>query len=238
MVDPPSGHGGDAQKLMGVLADAGESGPKHLRERHRKTSALAARREEFLGEERIALGAFPDGRRDTRLDVGAKDRGKLAHDLVPIESCELDAVDPRDPFDLCQPAQQWMTTVELVAPEGRDEQQPLVADVSNEEGQELARRVVGPVQVLDYEHDRPLCSESPKQVEERLVQAASCPFGSQLGGVHRTNGCRARELERRSDRGDRVASGGRPSLGGAVTVGLLERADQWTDRLDDRAERE
>ncbi len=57
------------------------------------------------------------------------------------------------PFGLGQPAGQRMTPMELVGPEGPDDQQPLVAGVAGEEREQVAGGAIGPVEVLDDQQD-------------------------------------------------------------------------------------
>jgi hypothetical protein len=52
-----------------------------------------------------------------------------------------------------------MAAMELVDAEGRDDQQPLAADVARQEGEEVARGAVGPVEVLDDQQHRRLLGE-------------------------------------------------------------------------------
>ena len=67
-----------------------------------------------------------------------------------------------------------MAAVKLVGAVGGDKQQPLPPDVAHQESQKPARRRIGPVQVLDHQHDRRLEPGPRKQVQQRLKQPRLC----------------------------------------------------------------
>ena len=58
----------------------------------------------------------------------------------------------------------------LVAAVGDHQQDPLAAEVADQEGQQVAGGLVGPVQVLDHQHQRGLLAEAPEQAEQQLEQ--------------------------------------------------------------------
>jgi hypothetical protein len=64
-----------------------------------------------------------------------------------------------------------VAAVQLVGAVGDDEAERLRARAAHEEGQEVARRRVGPVQVLEHEDDRPLAAEPLEQRQQRLEHA-------------------------------------------------------------------
>ncbi len=130
-----------------------------------------------------------------------------------------------------------MTAVQLVAPERGHEEQPLVTDIADEECQELTGRVVGPVQVLDDEHDRPVLTEPAQQIQDGLVQPAARPLRARLRGVRRTRQGSVGEPEVGGDRSK--GDTGRRRHRAAIVARLpRHRPDQWPDRLDDGGERE
>ena len=238
VVDPSTGHGSRAEQAVRVLADAGQPGPEHFGEGHRQSPIPGARGEQLLGEEGIPFRAAPDGVRDRAIKIAAQDGGELPHHLVAIQPRELDPFDAGDAVDLGQPGQEGVAAVELVTTEGRNDEQPLIANVADEKGEEFPSRVVGPMDVLDDEHDHPLLAEPTQQVEQRLVQAAPRPFGPQLGGIHRSDRRRPHESEVGGDRTERVAGGRRPATARAAGFVVVEGPDQRADGFDDRAERE
>jgi hypothetical protein len=66
---------------------------------------------------------------------------------------------------------QRVAAMDLVAAVRADEHQPLGAHAAQQRGEELQRRAVGPVQVLDREQDRRLARQALQQAEEDREQA-------------------------------------------------------------------
>ena len=64
----------------------------------------------------------------------------------------------------------------LVVAVGDHQQDPLPAEVADQEGQQVAGGAVGPVQILDDQHQRGLLAQAPQQPEQQLEQ-------SSLGGL-------------------------------------------------------
>ena len=83
---------------------------------------------------------------------------------------QLDALDALEPIQLRQERTQRVLAVQLVRAVGADDGEPLAAGRSQQEGEEVARRAIGPVQVLDDEHQRRLLAEPPEQGQQRLEQ--------------------------------------------------------------------
>jgi hypothetical protein len=77
--------------------------------------------------------------------------------------------------------------VQLVAAVGADEQQALVAQAAQQRGEELERRAVGPVDVLDGEEHRRLGGEAvqqrPQQSEEARLRDRVAGPRDTLGGL-------------------------------------------------------
>jgi hypothetical protein len=65
-----------------------------------------------------------------------------------------------------------MATVELIRAIGEDECHGCVAQVPNEEAEEVAGRLIGPVQILYDEYDRGSRSEALEHTEEQLEEAS------------------------------------------------------------------
>ena len=88
----------------------------------------------------------------------------------------------------------------LVAAVGQQEEQAPVGRRVGEEGDEVERRLVGPVQVLEHEHDRCLGAE-PADHRERLLEQAQARVGAGAAGecarlVARRAGEQPRQLAR------------------------------------------
>ena len=127
------------------------------------------RRQQLLGEERVAFRAG-----EHRLDQvgrwgGVQDRCQLGDGCGPVQAGQLQALDPAATVQLgqvrTQPIRGW-----LVAAVGHHQQQPLEAQVADQEAEQLAGRLVGPVQVLHDQQQRRLLTEPPQQAQQQLKQ--------------------------------------------------------------------
>ena len=186
--------------------------------------------DELLGEERVAVGPTRDGLDEGRSQLVAGDHADHLDQLIALEPGQVDPFDPRLAFGLGQPAGQRMAAVQLVAAEGGDDEQPLVARRSGEEGQQVARRAVGPVRVLDDEQDRVGVAETAEEPEDALEDPDLEPVG--LAGRDRARVGHAREL------GNEPGELGQAGPGGRCDALRLDLAGQGAQRLDDRAERQ
>ena len=77
---------------------------------------------------------------------------QLRRRFEPVEPGQLDALDFREPLELGEEWQQRVPAMQLVRPVREDEPDPRLMHVPDEESQQVTRRLVGPVQVLD-DHD-------------------------------------------------------------------------------------
>ena len=109
---------------------------------------------QLLGEERVALGAGEELVDQARLGPAAEDPRQLGDHLLAREALERHALDDRGALGLGHQRAQRMAAVQLVGAVGGEEQHALLARVAHEEGQEVARGAVGPVDVLEDEHER------------------------------------------------------------------------------------
>ena len=168
---------------------------------------VAQRRgDQLLGEERVALRAGAD-----RLDqLGAQRAVALAGDerreLVPRERSELHRErDPAAPQPGGQPVHR-VVLAHRVLPPRRDDEHAAVVDGVRQEGEEVERRPVGPVQVLEHQHDRRGGAETLERRAHRLEQvqlrrarvpvrrsrrAASRAAGATAPAARRGRPCRA-----------------------------------------------
>ena len=90
---------------------------------------------------------------------------------------KVEAFDPPASLELGQPRQERVAAMELVRPERHDQHDPVGAQVPDEEGDRLARRRVGPMQVLDDEQDRGLFRQSLENAQNGVEQAGLVRFG-------------------------------------------------------------
>jgi hypothetical protein len=107
-----------------------------------------------------------------------------------------------------------VAAVELVGAVGDHGQEPaLVGEAGGEEGEEAAGRVVGPVGVVEPEHERPFLGHRFEQRQQRFEGAGAVLVG--IGGGLR--------LDLRQQLGESSAGGGGEAVEDAVVL-----ADQAT----------
>ncbi len=102
----------------------------------------------------------------------AEDVLDLLGQLGAREAAQLQPADAAHPRQLGDERAQRIVAVELVDAKGRDQLQRRAAGGADEEGEEVARRAVGPVEVLEHEDDRPLLRQPQQQREQQREQAA------------------------------------------------------------------
>ena len=109
---------------------------------------------------------------EPRVEVVAGDRAELLGRFAPVERHEREPLDATGPFELGQERQQRVAAMELVGAVREQEHHRDVAQVPDEEPEQVAGRAIGPVQVLDDEHDRRPSGQALEDPEEQLEQAA------------------------------------------------------------------
>ena len=128
----------------------------------------------------------------------AGDRLELAGDVVAAERLEIEPGDERPARQLRDEAPRRVRGRELAGAVGERERDALGAQVAGEERDEVARRVVGPVHVLEHDQQRPAFRRAPEQLEHELVQPS-------LAEAVREARPAVLELEAGQQRGERAA---------------------------------
>ena len=225
--DRPVEHGGRAHHRLGGGSEALDAREQDVAQRLGQLPAVAVlgRRQQLLREQRVALRAAEE-------PLGQRGRRGLLHDalelfrqLAEVEAVEREPVDARGALELGQQRAQGMAPVQLVGAIGDDEAERLLARAAHEEGDEVARRAVGPVQVLDREQHRAGAPETLEQREQRLEQPA-------LAGAGLLVGARPGPAELRQQLRERVARrrgqgfGPLCALGGEAAGERPQRGDQ------------
>ncbi len=147
---------------------------------------------EFLDEEGVAVGAFEDLVDLGRVGFGGEDPGDLAADLGVGEAVQLDPADGAQPVEFGEQGAQRVAAVDVVGAVGGEDDQAAGAQRAQEVGEEVPGGGVGPVQVLQGEHDRAVggdalqqpCGEFEEAGGAVLVVAAGAggaEFGQQAG---------------------------------------------------------
>ncbi len=154
---------------------------------------------------------------------GAGDGLDLVGQLAPVERGQVDAHRGAGAEQLGQHGPQRMAAVQLVAAHG-GQQHDRPVEVALEEDQQVERRAIGPVQVLDDEEHRGRRGQVLEQPEQQLEQPAR---RHRLGVVSRLVGRQAGH--QRAQLGDRGAE----QLDQLVVADLVAQPAQ---RLDHRSQ--
>ena len=173
VVDPRPGDRRDAQDLLAGVRDGRDAREDDIAQPRRDCvrAGLARRGDHLLGVERVPVGPLerpvdqPGVRGVTELI------GEQPSQLVTIEPGKVDAIDALVALELGQERQEGAARIDLVGPDGGDDQHPLVSKVAHQERQEIARRLVGPLEVLDHEEHGAESGDPFEDPEDELEQA-------------------------------------------------------------------
>ena len=185
MVDASARHGHDADDGLRRFRESHDPGEQHLAEGRRQTTigGILAGPEQFLDEERIAVRAPMDLGDEIVVRRCPEDRRQERRRLARVEAMKVEAFDPPASLEFGQPRQERVAPMKLVRTEGHDQHDPIGAQVPDEEGDGLARRRVGPMQILDDEQDRGRLRQSLEDARER--RRAGGPGAIRSGCVRR-----------------------------------------------------
>ena len=163
---------------------------QHLAQAARQRAGGASRGgQQLLREERVALAARMQPRDELGIGRASEDPRDLRRELSGREGLELDPLDQLAALLLGQERTQRVAAVQLVAAIGADDQQALVAQAAQQRGEELERRAIGPVEVLDDEQRR-----ASRRPADRAARGAS-----RTGGPARTRRRRRRRASSRRE---------------------------------------
>ena len=134
-------------------------------------AGLARRGDHLLGVERIPVGPLEGPVDQPRVRGVPELIRKQPSQLVTIEPGKVDAIDALVALELGQERQEGAARIDLVGPDRGDEQHTLVSKVAHQERQEVARRLVGPLEVLDHEKHGAESGDPFEDPEDELEQA-------------------------------------------------------------------
>ena len=147
--DPPASHRHHCKDLPCQLGQRLDPATQQIPQRRwQLTGAGPDGPKQLLGEQRVALRTS-----EHRVDqVGGRRRpqnpDQLGHGLSPVQPGQLHALGAAAPVQDGQEGSQPVRA-RLVAAVAHHHQQPLAAQVADQEGQQVAGGAVGPVHVLD-----------------------------------------------------------------------------------------
>ncbi len=211
VLDHPPAHGSDAEHVLSRLRKHVDTGEQHIAQPPRQSLAtVAARCEQFLDEEGVAIRARPDGIDLLGRQLLVQDGADEQCDLRLGERLKIDAFDRTQPRHLCQPGSQGVAPRDLVSAEGGHDGDGLLLDGTQQERGSGEGARVGPVEVFELEDERVPLRATAEQRQQRLVQSRLRP---QLLAGHGFAGAERRDQTSEITSG---ATGRRGQAGGAV----------------------
>ena len=152
VVDPRTGGRGDAKDLLPRVGDGATARQHDVPEPRRHGLAVRSRATR-RGPVRRRTGCRPvrSRMRSTRPASGAWPSSSASSRARSSRSNRARSIrSTRSPrSSSARKARKRPARIGLIGPDRRDEQDPLVAQVAHQEGQQVARRRVGPLEVLD-----------------------------------------------------------------------------------------
>ena len=154
VVDPGAGRRRDTEDLLALLRDGRHPGQDDVAQPRRQVAVgrLSGGGEDLLGVERVPAGPRPDPVDEVRGGHLAELVGQQVRQLIAVEPAEVDPVDPVGALQLRDIRADHVSRVQLVGAQGGQDEHPVVAQVSGQERQQVARRRIRPLQILDHEH--------------------------------------------------------------------------------------
>jgi hypothetical protein len=165
IVDARTGDRCDTEDALRHPAEGRDSGEEDVSERARDEFAAAAvglvfGGEEFFREERVALGARVDPFDEAAGRFSAQDARELCPLFVEPKWLQFDPLDVRQAGELGQADEERMTALQVVAPVGAHEKDWVSTEVAGEEREQVTARGVAPVEILEDDHQRPVCAHA------------------------------------------------------------------------------
>jgi hypothetical protein len=149
--------------LSGTLrAERVDPAQQHARQGRRKVGRVAAAAHQagqLLHQVRVAAGPVEDEIDEPGGGIGAEDRAELGGDLPRLEPAQLHVLHGPEPVPAGDQRTQRVAPVQLVGPVGGQQHDPDPAQRPDQEGNQLPGGLVGPVQVLQHQQQRPAVAE-------------------------------------------------------------------------------
>jgi len=165
----PSG-GDDAEHVDGPVVQGSGTREDHVTQRvGQSDDAQPLGGHQLFDKERVASAATMN-----RLDVGAihsrlVDGADQLSRLRPTQRRNLDPLTAA-PFDLGQHRSQRMTAGQLIGAERAHQEQRVHPSRTGQRSEQCRRGRIGPVQILEHQHERTTLGEPPEHPDHQLAQ--------------------------------------------------------------------
>ena len=163
----------DPQDGARRLRDRRKSSSKQVIEhlRHVRRFAAAFGGQHLFGEERVPVAPTQHPIHELGSRGRPEDPGDLGSHLRAREPGELDPLDQPRPLEVADGRQHPIVGSKILGPDGQHQQEPAFPDPPDEEPEKAQGGLVGPLEVLDRDHDRSRLLQAPRDPEEELEQA-------------------------------------------------------------------
>ena len=139
--------------------------------------ALAQVPDDLLDEERVAVGLAVQGADERRLGGGDAERRDELGDLRLGQALELEALEHALAAHVGDQLEQRVAGLELGVAVGAEQEDAARLRRADEVPQQLQRRAVGPVEVVEHEHERRLRARLAEQRGDRVEEAGPAGVG-------------------------------------------------------------
>ena len=156
---------------MGVGREVLRAGEQHVTERRREVVTLdpagAHGAEQLLDEQRDPLRTFEHELDELAVGALAEDRLDLSRHGRGVEALKLEPLSQPLLFPARRHPPERVRAMQLVRADGEHHQQPL-RPAGDEEADEVQRRPVGPLHVLEHDHQRTLVRQPVDHAQDEL----------------------------------------------------------------------
>ena len=163
--------GGHAKDLLGGRRQGLDPQHQGVAEVGRELlEAVMGGSEQLLCEEGVSLGTLEQARRELRIGRGSEDALQLSREFRRREWLQVETLHRLEALVLGEERSERVPAVQLVAAVGADQEERCLRGVGDQERKQVARRSIGPVEILHREHHRVFASQAYEQGEELLEQ--------------------------------------------------------------------
>jgi hypothetical protein len=162
---------GHAKHPLHPLGEHLDAEQQRVAQAGRKFATIRRGRQQLLAEERVSFRALIEPAHKRRIRVAAENAAQLRGQLIRREAAQLQPLDHGARIVLGQKRPQPMAPMQRVRAIAACQQQPLLARVAYQEREEIERRSVRPVNVLDRQQQRRVLSEAGEHPRDQLEQA-------------------------------------------------------------------
>ncbi len=148
-------------------------------------AGLGEMAEHLTHEERVAFGLGVQGPGEIEpglLEVVARGHRHEAGDLVAVEAVQVESLDPGLAAEVGERVRERMAAIEVRVAIRAEHQQPHRRRRTQEVAEQHERRLVGPVDVVEHQHDRLGGRHLGEQIHHRVEQLVALGVGV---GAHR-----------------------------------------------------